>query len=252
MAKVRDIRQALTLDPDMPTEFDQLRRSIIAHHLATQGPVCPGYGRAAHPTSARNLTVDHILPQVAGGSNERSNLTVLCRSCNARKHARIGGATSVYLGSDIDSVHLDADELEIYEAMLLTGQTSGTLFDAMRSGRLNSLPPAPGSPPHRRRIRRTDLLTEFPIAEPLPVGRHVCGVECSGDLHVTYLSAIMLDRDWAEYLLREAWAPHSIGVEMVRRADVPVGALPSTDRVSPFVVVRGSPGHSAWRVTWRS
>lgn len=35
--------------------------------------------------STERLTVDHIMPLSAGGRNHRSNLQLLCRSCNARK-----------------------------------------------------------------------------------------------------------------------------------------------------------------------
>jgi hypothetical protein len=33
-------------------------------------------------------TVDHIVPQIAGGGNHPSNLAPACRSCNAAKNAR--------------------------------------------------------------------------------------------------------------------------------------------------------------------
>lgn len=43
-----------------------------ADHLATHGPVCPGFTRPAHIVTAADLVVDH-------------DLGVMCRSCNAVK-----------------------------------------------------------------------------------------------------------------------------------------------------------------------
>lgn len=39
-------------------------------------------------TNPAELTVDHIKPRSKGGTNELSNLRLLCRSCNSRKGAR--------------------------------------------------------------------------------------------------------------------------------------------------------------------
>lgn len=38
--------------------------------------------------SRDNLTIDHIVPVVRGGTNDPNNLQTLCRSCNSRKGAR--------------------------------------------------------------------------------------------------------------------------------------------------------------------
>jgi 5-methylcytosine-specific restriction endonuclease McrA len=36
----------------------------------------------------RDLTIDHITPVIAGGTNDKSNLQTLCRTCNSHKGAR--------------------------------------------------------------------------------------------------------------------------------------------------------------------
>ena len=36
-----------------------------------------------------DLTVDHIVPRVYGGTNAANNLQTLCRGCNAEKGARV-------------------------------------------------------------------------------------------------------------------------------------------------------------------
>lgn len=37
----------------------------------------------------QRLTINHIRPVSAGGSNERSNLEVLCQSCNNKEYQRV-------------------------------------------------------------------------------------------------------------------------------------------------------------------
>ena len=60
---------------------------MLADHRAERGPWCSGYGVPAHYSD--DLTLDHVLEISRGGSvTDRSNLRVLCRSCNTRKRHR--------------------------------------------------------------------------------------------------------------------------------------------------------------------
>lgn len=68
----------------------RLTARILAEHRAAYGNVCPGWMREPH--RAEVLTVDHIIPRAAGGSDERSNLQVLCRVCNSTKHTHVDTA----------------------------------------------------------------------------------------------------------------------------------------------------------------
>jgi len=53
---------------------EKLRRAIIARD-----------GRCLQCGSTDNLTVDHIVPKAAGGTNDPSNLRTLCGSCNSAR-----------------------------------------------------------------------------------------------------------------------------------------------------------------------
>lgn len=59
--------------------------AAIANWKTQHGNWCPGWQVPGHP--ATDLTGDHITPKAAGGSDEPSNVQVLCRGCNSRKHA---------------------------------------------------------------------------------------------------------------------------------------------------------------------
>lgn len=67
------------------TAAEQQRRAeAVAAHRAVKGDWCPGWRRSAHV--AHDLTAEHPIDVVAGGSEQQS-LTVLCRGCNSSKGA---------------------------------------------------------------------------------------------------------------------------------------------------------------------
>lgn len=65
------------------------RRKVAAH--TRSAVLLRDENRCVRCCSTDDLTIDHIVPVIAGGSNEPSNLQVLCRSCNSRKGAKING-----------------------------------------------------------------------------------------------------------------------------------------------------------------
>jgi 5-methylcytosine-specific restriction protein A len=67
------------------TAWRHIAEAAVAQHRATYGDWCPGWQVPGHEAS--DLTADHILPKARGGSDDPSNVQVLCRGCNARKHA---------------------------------------------------------------------------------------------------------------------------------------------------------------------
>ena len=72
------------------TEKRQNYKSAEYRKFSLSGKWCANCG------SMRDLTRDHIIPLAAGGTNEESNLQVLCRSCNSSKQDKIvetGGKT---------------------------------------------------------------------------------------------------------------------------------------------------------------
>lgn len=54
------------------------RRAVISR----DGEECARCG------TSKKLTIDHIIPRCLGGTNEISNLQLLCRACNSAKGDR--------------------------------------------------------------------------------------------------------------------------------------------------------------------
>lgn len=69
----------------------QLRKLLLVAVSRRDGTLCRYcqvptiMTRDGHP---RRRTLDHVIPQNLGGTDEMENLVVCCQSCNSRKGAR--------------------------------------------------------------------------------------------------------------------------------------------------------------------
>ena len=45
--------------------------------------------KCAHCSQSESLTIDHIIPQSRGGSDDINNLQILCKRCNSKKGSKI-------------------------------------------------------------------------------------------------------------------------------------------------------------------
>ena len=73
----------------MPSARSVRHRAMLDAWVAEYGQVCPGAeGHPPHRVNPRRnpLTIDHIRPRAAGGSDAPENLRVLCREQNSRRH----------------------------------------------------------------------------------------------------------------------------------------------------------------------
>lgn len=60
---------------------------------------CVGCSRVLSRSIPREVTIDHIVPQKAYGTNAITNLQVLCQPCNSRKKAKIDELILSYSGA---------------------------------------------------------------------------------------------------------------------------------------------------------
>ncbi len=65
-----------------PTERVAWPKGLKQELMRRQNNTCVYCG---HRRTARTLEIDHIVPVVRGGSNDKSNLQVICGPCNQRK-----------------------------------------------------------------------------------------------------------------------------------------------------------------------
>lgn len=74
----------------MPSLFYKQKKALVEKWTHQHGYICPGHQRPAHKAHPRYnpLTVDHIRPRSRGGTNDLTNLQILCRNCNSSKKNR--------------------------------------------------------------------------------------------------------------------------------------------------------------------
>lgn len=71
-----------------PTQRVAPRQGLKQELMRRQNNTCVYCG---HRRTARNLEIDHIVPVVRGGTNDKSNLQVICAPCNQRKGIQTDG-----------------------------------------------------------------------------------------------------------------------------------------------------------------
>jgi len=70
------------------SEYARVRRPVIIPKAIREKILSSD---CAHCGTTEQLTIDHIVPVIEGGTDDEENLQALCRSCNARKkHHFIG------------------------------------------------------------------------------------------------------------------------------------------------------------------
>ncbi|RJQ68090.1 HNH endonuclease [Pseudonocardiaceae bacterium YIM PH 21723] len=84
--RVQDSGRGSATQRGYGAQYQRVARQLIAEHRQAHGAWCPGWARPPHQDE--DLTADHIVPLSKDGTHQRSNLQVLCRTCNAAKGNR--------------------------------------------------------------------------------------------------------------------------------------------------------------------
>lgn len=75
----------------LDSRHTKLKKATVAAWVRINGWVCPGFRRPAHRVGEGGLEGEHIVPRSLRPdlAYEPSNMSVLCRSCNARKGKKL-------------------------------------------------------------------------------------------------------------------------------------------------------------------
>ncbi len=73
-------------------------RKIYFNHYPGPQYLCKACGKKINRNKAREVHIDHIVPQSLGGTNALTNLQVLCAKCNIRKSDTINTLSIKYSG----------------------------------------------------------------------------------------------------------------------------------------------------------
>ena len=66
----------------------------VAYRMKVEQPWCTYCGTPGDPKD-NPLTIDHIIPLIAGGSDARENKCVACRRCNSRKRDSVNAIEAI-------------------------------------------------------------------------------------------------------------------------------------------------------------
>lgn len=86
---LRNVKRGSSTKRGYGSQWKMLREGVLRAYIAMNGLVCPGYERESHEVDESALTVDHITPKAYGGTDDISNLQVLCKSCNSSKKDKV-------------------------------------------------------------------------------------------------------------------------------------------------------------------
>jgi len=76
----------LTFKHLLTTSFNRKKRGAIKNYKAILNSLLHKYKfKCVNCESKNNLTIDHIIPVSKGGTDDYSNLQILCKSCNSSK-----------------------------------------------------------------------------------------------------------------------------------------------------------------------